>query len=182
MEPTEQDPHDGDPRPSRLNPTIVAAGIAFGVTLAGLGVAAAQSDTGSDTTTTTEVAAQGPGTTAPESAPSTGAAPSTEATPPSTGATPAPAERPRARADRPAETPLTGDTAERVRVAALAAVPGGTVLRVETDSDGSPYEAHVRRADGTEVVVKVDSSFAVTSVEEATGATTGPVVGRASRR
>ena len=41
----------------------------------------------------------------------------------------------------------------------------GTVLRVETDVDhGSPYEAHVKKADGTEVEVLVNSSFTVTAV------------------
>ena len=50
--------------------------------------------------------------------------------------------------------------------AAQAAVPDGTVDRVETDSDGSPYEAHVTKADGTQVVVKVDASFAVTAIED----------------
>ena len=38
------------------------------------------------------------------------------------------------------------------------------MLRVETDVDhGSPYEAHVRKSDGTEVEVLVDSSFTVTA-------------------
>lgn len=63
------------------------------------------------------------------------------------------------------ETPLTGDTATKVTAAAQAAVPGGTVDRVETDDDGSPYEAHVTKADGTKVTVKVDANFAVTSVD-----------------
>ena len=60
---------------------------------------------------------------------------------------------------------LTGDTATKVRSAALAAVPGGTIERVENDAEGSPYEAHVTKADGTEVTVKVDASFNVTSIE-----------------
>ena len=68
---------------------------------------------------------------------------------------------------REAETALTGETAEKVRAAALARVEGGTIIRVETDADhGSPYEAHVRRADGTEVEVLVDESFEVTAVNE----------------
>jgi uncharacterized membrane protein YkoI len=68
------------------------------------------------------------------------------------------------------ETPLTGSDAEKATAAALAAVPGGTILRVETDSDGGgSYEAHVRKSDGTEVVVLMDDSFNVTSVEEFTG-------------
>jgi uncharacterized membrane protein YkoI len=67
-----------------------------------------------------------------------------------------------ARAD---EKPLTGTTATRVKEAALAKVPGGTVLRVETDAGGI-YEAHVRKSDGTEVEVKVNKDFEVTAVEE----------------
>ena len=63
------------------------------------------------------------------------------------------------------ETLLTGDTADKVKAAALAAVPGGTVQRAETDAEGSPYEAHMTKADGTNVTVKVDSGFKVTSVE-----------------
>jgi hypothetical protein len=63
------------------------------------------------------------------------------------------------------ETLLTGDTAAKVKAAALAKVPGATVERVETDADhGSPYEAHLRKADGTELEVLVDKSFAVTAV------------------
>jgi hypothetical protein len=63
------------------------------------------------------------------------------------------------------ETLLTGDTAAKVRSAALAAVPGGRIQRVENDAEGSPYEAHMTKADGTEVTVKFDASFNVTSVE-----------------
>ena len=47
------------------------------------------------------------------------------------------------------ETVLTGDTAQKVKDAALKKVPGATVLRVETDADGSPYEAHLRKSDGS---------------------------------
>jgi hypothetical protein len=64
------------------------------------------------------------------------------------------------------ETLLTGDTAAKVKAAALAKVPGGTIERVETDADfGSPYEAHVRKADGTSVQVLVDDGFQVTAVK-----------------
>jgi hypothetical protein len=63
------------------------------------------------------------------------------------------------------EQPLTGTTATKVKEAALAKVPGGTVERVETDVDhGSPYEAHVRRSDGTELEVLVNKDFEVTAV------------------
>lgn len=60
---------------------------------------------------------------------------------------------------------LTGDTATKVTDAAKAAVPDGTVDRVETDAEGAAYEAHVTKADGSEVTVKLDASFAVTSIE-----------------
>jgi hypothetical protein len=63
------------------------------------------------------------------------------------------------------ETLLTGDTAAKVKAAALAKVPGATVERVETDADhGSPYEAHLRKSDGTELEVLVNKDFAVTAV------------------
>jgi len=63
------------------------------------------------------------------------------------------------------ETPLSGDTATKVKEAALAKVPGGTIERVETDADhGSPYEAHVRKSDGTELEVLVNKDFQVTAV------------------
>ena len=63
-----------------------------------------------------------------------------------------------------AEQPLTGDTAAKVKAAALKKV-SGTVERVETNVDSSaPYEAHLRKSDGTEVEVQVSSSFEVTAV------------------
>jgi uncharacterized membrane protein YkoI len=59
---------------------------------------------------------------------------------------------------------LTGDVASKVRAAALAKVPG-TVERVETNVDSSaPYEAHIKKADGTEVEVQVGSDFTVSAV------------------
>ena len=64
------------------------------------------------------------------------------------------------------EALLTGDTAAKVKAAALAAVPGGTVQRVENDAEGSPYEAHMTKSDGSHVTVKVDSNFKVTSIED----------------
>jgi hypothetical protein len=69
----------------------------------------------------------------------------------------------------PGETLLTGTTASRVTAAAKAAVPGGTIIRVETDSDGSAYEAHVRKADGSIVTVKFDKSFKVTGTNNGFG-------------
>jgi uncharacterized membrane protein YkoI len=63
------------------------------------------------------------------------------------------------------ETLLTGTDAEKATAAAQAAVPGATIVRVETDADGAAYEAHVTKSDGTEATVLMDESFAVTSVE-----------------
>jgi len=63
------------------------------------------------------------------------------------------------------EQALPSDVAAKVKAAAEAKVPGGTVERVETDVDhGSPYEAHVRKSDGTELEVLVNKDFAVTAV------------------
>ncbi len=62
------------------------------------------------------------------------------------------------------ETLLTGDTAAKVKAAALAKVPG-TVERVETNVDGSaPYEAHITKSDGTSVEVQVNSDYTVAAV------------------
>ena len=62
------------------------------------------------------------------------------------------------------ETLLTGDTAAKVTAAAKAKEPTATIQRVETDSEGV-YEAHMVRTDGTQIIVQVDKSFAVTNVQ-----------------
>jgi hypothetical protein len=63
------------------------------------------------------------------------------------------------------EKPLTGDVATKVRAAALAKVPG-TVDRVETNVDDSaPYEAHITKSDGSQVVVEVNSDYTVYAVK-----------------
>ena len=89
----------------------------------------------------------------------------------SQGSSGSPAQRPDpARLSHgPGETVLTDGTASKVKQAALAKVPGATVLRVETDSEGSPYEAHLRKSDGTEVTAKVNKQFEVTAVEDGFG-------------
>src|SRR4051794_29057816 len=62
------------------------------------------------------------------------------------------------------ETLLSGDVESKVRAAALAKV-SGTVERVETNVDSSaPYEAHIRKADGTEVEVQVNKDYSVAAV------------------
>ena len=69
----------------------------------------------------------------------------------------------------PGETLLTDGNASKVKAAALAKVPGATVLRVETDAQGSPYEAHLRKSDGTEVTVKVNKQYEATDVQSGFG-------------
>ena len=64
---------------------------------------------------------------------------------------------------------LTGEVESKVRAAALAKV-SGTVERVETNVDsGAPYEAHIRKADGTEVEVQVNGDYTVAAVNEMGG-------------
>ena len=64
------------------------------------------------------------------------------------------------------EQVLTGDAATKVTAAAQAAVPDGTIERVENDAEGAVYEAHMVKADGSHVTVKLDANFSVTSVED----------------
>ena len=70
----------------------------------------------------------------------------------------------------PAETLLTDGAASKVTAAAKAAVPGATIIRVETDSGGAAYEAHMRKADGSYVTVKFDKNFKVTGIQNGFGA------------
>ena len=67
------------------------------------------------------------------------------------------------------EEELTGDTAASVQAAVLAAQPGATIERVETDAEGATYEAHVKLADGGDATVKLDANFAVTGTVQGHG-------------
>jgi len=89
--------------------------------------------------------------------------------------TAAPVPGPRGRADtatpvRAGEKAVTGSNLATLRAAALKAVPGGSVYRVETDADGATYEAHMTKADGTHVTVKFGKNLNVTAVEQGMGA------------
>src|SRR5690348_4470544 len=107
-----------EPRRHRARTWLLTAAAAGGIALGAAGVAAAATNS------------------SPSSSPSTNA----PAAPSNANADP------RAMAHGPGETLLTGTTAEKVKAAALAAVPGATVTRVETDSAGSPYEAHLEKS------------------------------------
>jgi hypothetical protein len=94
----------------------------------------------------------------------TGAAGSYAMTPP--GAPQSSRTLDESKSQRPDEHLLTGETASKVRAAALARYPGATVLRVETDSDGV-YEAHLTTASGQRLTVEVGKDFKVTGLESA---------------
>ena len=126
---------------NRLTRLAVTSALVLGVGAGSYGIAnAASSSSGTSTTTTTTATA-------------TPAAPS--------GAS---AQNPWGH-QRSDETLLTGDALAKVKAIALAKVPGGTIVRVETDADGhAAYEAHMTNADGSPVTVYVDSNFDFVSV------------------
>lgn len=118
---------------------LLAAGAIGGGTLAGTLTASAASSTPSASSTSTSAAADTPRGHG-------GAAP--------------------VRSDEKAVSVATSAT---LRAAALKAVPGGTVYRVETDAGDGTYEAHMTKADGTLVTVRFDKNLKVTSVEACMG-------------
>jgi len=67
------------------------------------------------------------------------------------------------------EAELTGDDASKAIAAAQAAVPGASVERAETDAEGAAYEVHMTKSDGSEITVKLDSSFQVTGTVDGRG-------------
>ena len=133
------------PRRNRAIVWLSAAAIAAGLGVGAASIASAASAT--DATSNTTAA------TTPASSDTTGTTGTVAATPP---ARVDPASLP----NGPGETLLTGDTAAKVTAAALAAEPGSTIVRVETDSGGHAYEAHVKLADGTFKTLYFNSSFA----------------------
>ena len=124
---------------------LIAAGAIGGGILAATISASADSGSATPSTTTTTTATA----SAPAGAPARGHG----------GSTPV----------RGDEKALSAADAAKVKAAALKAVPGGTVYRVETDAGDGVYEAHMTKADGTEVTVKLDKSFNVTKVESGMG-------------
>jgi hypothetical protein len=133
------------PRRSRsFRSGLISMGLALGVAFGSYGVASAA--TGSSTTTTT--------------------------TTPATPSTTRPAAPPGASSSNPwgnqrsDETLLTGDALAKVKAIAVDKVPGGTIVRIETDADGNAaYEAHVVKADGTAATVYVDKDFNFVSLD-----------------
>src|SRR4051794_12867690 len=124
---------------------LLVAGAGGGGVLAGTLSATAATGTG---TTTTPAAS---GYSAPAGAPA---------------AAPGPGGAQPVRSD---EKLVTGADLTTLKAAALKAVPGGTIVRVETDSGDATYEAHMTKADGSLVTVKFDKNLAVMSVEDGMG-------------
>ena len=74
------------------------------------------------------------------------------------------------RQDRHRRQALSSDAAARVKAAALAKVPGATVLDTEAGGPyGTPYHAHIRTSSGALQVVLVNSSFNATAVQSDNG-------------
>ena len=105
--------------------------------------------------------------TSTPSAPGSSSSSSSTAAPGTNGA---PAPNKQSTPVRSDEKAVSADLAAKLKAAALKAVPGGTVYRVETDGDGDAYEAHMTKADGSLVTVKFDKNLAVTGVEDGMGA------------
>ena len=130
--------------PHRMTRLVATGAVAVGLGAGSYGIASAASGSSTTTTTTT--------TSAPSGAP---------AAPPGGRSAAHPWG-----GQRSDETPLTGDALAKVKAIALAKVPGGTVIRVETDADGNAaYEAHMTGSDGAPVTVYVDKNFDFVSVQ-----------------
>ena len=147
--------HDDSSKPDRsrtgvgIKLALLGAGLAAGAIIAGaIGANAATNSTSVSASTSSGTSASAP------------SAPSNRQHPPNRhGSQPV----------RPDEKSVDAATAANLKAAALKAVPGGTVYRVETDSGDATYEAHMTKADGTEVTVKFDKNLKVTAVEAGMG-------------
>jgi len=125
-------------KPQRLTRALSLGAVVLGVGAGSYGIAAAANGSGSGSSSTTT--------------PTTATAPS--AAPQGWGP------------QRSDETPLTGDALAQVSAVAKDALPGATIVRVETDADGhAKYEAHVIKSDGSPATVYVDENFKLVSVE-----------------
>ena len=103
------------------------------------------------------------------------------ATTTTTASTPAAARRAGARsAPTKRRSPVT---LAKVTAVAKDALPGATIVRVETDADGNARSTrHVVKSDGTLATVYVDDSFKLVSVEPAARRARRPPPPRAARR
>ena len=123
--------------------------------------------------TTGAVLALGVGTAAIANAATSPSAATTTTAASAASSAPANAPDPATVTHGPGETLLTGSDLAKATSAAQSAVPGGTIIRVETDSGGATYEAHIEKADGTTVTVKLDAAFNVTATQSGFGSGPG---------
>jgi hypothetical protein len=143
-------------RTTRLQRALMMGAVAVGLVGGSYGIASAASG-GSGASGSTGSSSSGSGTTQSLLPPSTANGQAPSGPPP--GGTPWGHQR----SD---ETLLTGDALTQVTAAAKAKVPGGTIVRVETDADGhAKYEAHMTDSSGNPVTVYVNASYEVVSVE-----------------
>jgi uncharacterized membrane protein YkoI len=136
-----------EPRPNRrigLKIALVGAGLAAGAI--GATAIGANAETSTPAATTQTSTAAGP-----------------------TGSNDRPANAHGAAPVRSDEKAVSAAVAAKLKAAALKSVPGGTVYRVETDAGDAVYEAHMTKADGSEVTVKFDKNYQVTGVESGMG-------------
>ncbi len=131
---------------------LVVSGVLAGAVIAGVGVANAA------TTTPT-----------PSASSSTGSSTSTTAPTAPSGQAPKAFDHGGATPVRSDEKSVSSADSATLTAAALKAVPGATVYRVETDAGDAAYEVHLTKADGTLATVKFDSNLAVTKVETGMG-------------
>jgi hypothetical protein len=67
------------------------------------------------------------------------------------------------------EKSVSTSVSDTLSAAALKAVPGATIIRVETDAGDAAYEVHLKTSDGTLKTVKFDKNYNVTKVEAGMG-------------
>ena len=67
------------------------------------------------------------------------------------------------------EKSVSTSVSDTLSAAALKAVPGATIIRVETDAGDAAYEVHLKASDGTLKTVKFDKNYNVTKVEDGMG-------------
>jgi hypothetical protein len=131
-------------RRAALTVGLLAAGVAAGAIGATAIAASAESTSGSQLAATTSSSSPGAPNQPPNAA--RGSAP--------------------VRSD---EKSVSASTAATLKAAALKAVPGGTVYRVETDAGDAAYEVHMTRAEGSLATVKFDKNLKVIRVETGMG-------------
>jgi hypothetical protein len=152
-----------------LKVALVGAGLAAGVIGATALGANATSTSGSGTTAHSATGNSSTGS-------STGTAGSAGAAGPAANGSGGPAHGSGRAFDHGGSTPvrsdeksLTASLTAKLKAAALKAVSGGTVYRIESDAGDGTYEAHMTKADGSLVTVKFDKNGNVTKVESGMG-------------